>query len=241
MKQTILLNRFKILKELGKGGMGNVFLVYDMEKDEYIIGGSGENIWFNNDEFCYAWKVMEGDFIVYASMTFLPGNNEPHRKGGWMVRQGLDDNSPYVDAVVHGDGLTSMQFRETINGETSEIVAESKNPSIIQLERIGNTYIMRTANPGEPLMEVARKEQNLGSSVYVGLVVCAHNENNFQQIKYNNVRISVPAKSSNENSRAGVSSRLEVLNIESLNRRVIHEKNGLFEAPNWSQTEPFLI
>ena len=145
---------------------------YDMEKDEYIIGGSGENIWFNNDEFCYAWKIMEGDFIVYASMTFLPGNNEPHRKGGWMVRQGLDDNSPYVDAVVHGDGLTSMQFREVINGETSEIVAESKNPSIIQLERIGNTYIMRTANPGEPLMEVARKEQNLGSSVYVGLVAC---------------------------------------------------------------------
>ena len=214
---------------------------YDPETDEYIVGGSGENIWFSRDEFNFVWQVIDGDFILYAQMEFIPGNTEPHRKGGWMVRQGLDDNAPYVDAIVHGDGLTSMQFREKINGETAEVAADVKGPAILQLERRGNTFIMSSANPGEPLREVARKDQILGSSVYVGLISCAHNENNFQQIRYNNVRISVPATIGKENSREGVTSRMEILDIETLHRKTIYEEKSLFEAPNWSHSEPSLI
>ena len=29
-----------------------------------------------------------------------------------MIRQSLEADSPYVDAVVHGDGLTSLQYRK---------------------------------------------------------------------------------------------------------------------------------
>ena len=36
---------------------------------------------------------------------------DPHRKIGWIIRRTLDADSPYVDAAVHGDGLTSLQFR----------------------------------------------------------------------------------------------------------------------------------
>ena len=84
---------------------------YDPSTDEYLLGGSGSNIWFNQDEFHYLWKSIEGDFILYAELAFTGENNEPHRKGGWMIRQALSNNAPYVDATVHGDGLTSLQFR----------------------------------------------------------------------------------------------------------------------------------
>ena len=40
-----------------------------------------------------------------------------------MIRQGLVPDVPYCDAVVHGDGLTSLQFRDTPGGPTREVRA----------------------------------------------------------------------------------------------------------------------
>ncbi len=229
----------------GQSDIGNVKIQgtvsYDQQEDEYVIGGSGENIWFTEDEFHYVWKTMEGDFILYAKIEFMGDNLEPHRKVGWMIRQSLDDNAPYVDVAVHGDGLTSLQYRQEIEGETAEIKAEITAPDIIQLERKGNTYIMSAAKKGEPLKLLAVHEQKLSYSVYAGLFICSHNEHNFQQATFNNVRITVPAAPENEDSREGVKSRLEFIDIDSYNRVNLNTFDHLIEAPNWSEVEPVLI
>jgi len=214
---------------------------YDKESDEYLIGGAGENIWFNSDEFHYVWTILQGDFILYAKMKFIGDNPEPHRKGGWMIRQGMDPNTPHISATVHGDGLTSLQYRENIDEEMSEVLASIEQPDIIQLERHGDSFIMKAAKEGNALEVVAEYKLDFGNSVYAGLFVCSHNEYNFQQIICNNVRISIPALKEKENSREGVNSRLEILNLESLNRRMIYTNDDLFEAPNWSASEPNLI
>jgi len=39
------------------------------QSGEYILGGSGENLWFNNDEFHFLWKTMEGDFVIYSTIN----------------------------------------------------------------------------------------------------------------------------------------------------------------------------
>lgn len=209
--------------------------------DEYILGGSGENLWFNNDEFHFLWKTMEGDFVIYTKMALIGDNSEPHRKAGIMIRQGLGTHAPYVDAVVHGDGLTSLQYREKINGETAEIQSRIDSVEILQLERKGNEFIMSGAREGKPLEELARFELKLGNSVYAGLMVCAHNEYTFQQARFNNVRIFTRAGEGNEDSREGVISLLEVIDLETQNRNVIRKFDELIEAPNWSAKEPVLI
>jgi TolB protein len=229
----------------GQSDIGDVKIegsvAYDPASDEYLVGGSGENIWFKSDEFHYLWKVLEGDFILYTRLTFIGDNPEPHRKGGWMVRQGLDPNAPHVSAVTHGNGLSTLQYRMKINGDMAEVRTSVEFPDIIQLERHGDLFIMKTAKDGEPLEVVAEYEQDFGNSVYAGLFVCSHNEYNFQQIIYNNVRISKPAPAGQESSRQGVKSRLEIVNVKSLKRHMIYFKDGLFEAPNWSANEPKLI
>jgi regulation of enolase protein 1 (concanavalin A-like superfamily) len=214
---------------------------YVPQSDEYILGGSGENLWFNNDEFHFLWKTMEGDFVIYAKVALISDNVEPHRKAGIMIRQSLETNAPYVDAVVHGDGLTSLQYREKINGETAEIQANIDSADVMQLERKGNQFIMSGAREGDPLKEFARYELKMGNSVYAGLMVCAHNEYTFQQAKFNNVRIFIRAEEANENSREGVTSLLEAIDIQTMNRHVIKKFDELIEAPNWSGKEPALI
>lgn len=112
---------------------------------QYVISGAGYNIWGDHDEFQFAWKKMKGDFILYARAEFLGSWVDYHRKVGWMVRKSLDGNSAHVNAVEHGDGLTSLQFRRTAGAQTEEHKLKMTRADILQLERKGDQYIMRAA------------------------------------------------------------------------------------------------
>src|SRR5260221_8745945 len=117
---------------------------------QYIITGAGYNVWGDHDEFQYVWKKMKGDFILYTRAEFLGNWVNYHRKVGWMIRKSLDGNSAHVNAVEHGDGLTSLQFRPATSAQTEEHKFKMTHANILQLERKGNQYIMRAAIYGEP-------------------------------------------------------------------------------------------
>ena len=109
---------------------------YLPETQQYVVSGAGYNIWFDHDEFHYVYKRMKGDFILYCRAGFVGWKGvEDHRKVGWMVRKSLDGNSPQVNAVEHGDGLTSLQFRRTAGATTEEIKSKLDHADVIQLEK----------------------------------------------------------------------------------------------------------
>jgi regulation of enolase protein 1 (concanavalin A-like superfamily) len=150
-------------------------VIYNSENQEYIIEGSGYNIWFERDEFQYLWRNIKGDFILTARIDFIGNGIEPHRKIGWMIRDNLSPVSPHVSAVVHGDSLTSLQFRRTEGAETEEVKSKDRAPDIIQLERSGNNYYMSTASDGDPFVTVQIENINLNDKLFIGLFVCSHN------------------------------------------------------------------
>ena len=100
----------------GHGDVGTVLHAGGVEYDDagkrYTVAGSGENMWFAKDAFHFAWKKASGDLSLAADVGFLGTGTEKHRKACLMVRQSLDADSAYVDVALHGDGLTSLQFRE---------------------------------------------------------------------------------------------------------------------------------
>src|SRR5260370_29435673 len=75
--------------------------VYDDDKEEYTLAGSGTNMWGDHDEFHFIWKRMWGNFILTARTAFIGKGVEAHRKIGWIVRPGLETNSPQVSARCH--------------------------------------------------------------------------------------------------------------------------------------------
>ena len=123
--------------------------VYNPLTQEYTLSAAGTNMWAARDEFHFVWKRMTGDFILQARVELLGKGVDPHRKLGLIVRSGLDADAPYADAAVHGDGLTSLQFRKAKGAITEQIVAEVKGADVIQLERKGTTYIFSAARYGE--------------------------------------------------------------------------------------------
>ena len=124
-------------------------ITYNSNKQEYVIEGSGTNMWGGQDEFHFVWKRMKGNFILTTKAQFIGKGVEDHRKIGWTVRSSLDSDSPHVNAAVHGDGLTSLQFRRTKAGATEELKSQLKGADVIELERKGNTYRMSVARFGE--------------------------------------------------------------------------------------------
>lgn len=93
---------------------------FDSVKGTYQIAGGGENMWFTNDAFHFVWKKMSGDLTLAANLRWIGTNGNPHRKACLIIRQNLDPDAPYADAVLHGNGLSSLQYRETPCGETRE-------------------------------------------------------------------------------------------------------------------------
>ena len=208
---------------------------YDVEKQEYTIVGSGQNIWFADDEFQYSYKKIEGDFILTANFEFLNTGTNPHRKTGWMARASLEKDAMHAAATIHGSGLTALQFRTEKGKDMEEIQTVRQGFSIVRLERQGNNFIMLAAHPGEPLQVVGQETIDaMPVEVYVGLFACAHDSTQKASIRVWNVRINKPVSDDfNGYSAKTLGCRLETMDVFSGERKVVYEDNVRFEAPNW--------
>ena len=213
--------------------------VYDNETQTYHLQGAGYNIWFERDEFHYAFEKSDGDFILTANFEFIGEGGDAHRKVGLMIRESEDDNAAHIMATLHGDGLTVLQWRELkgafMRDPEDEVFAPKSHYSILQLERAGDEFIMRAAHPGEPLQVIgSHKMPAMKGSVLAGIFISSHNENVIEQAKVWNVRMDRPVADNYNPGREGyLGCRLETMNVFTGVRKVIYEKDGRFEAPNW--------
>ena len=215
---------------------------YIPESGQYVISGAGENVWADHDEFHFVWKKMKGDFILYTKAEFLGNGVTNHRKVGWMVRKTLDGNSPHVNAVVHGDGLTSLQFRRTAGAVTEEIKSKITRANVIQLERKGSTYTMRVAKYGEPFVTGQVTNIDLGDEVYVGLFVGSHNADVVETGVFRDVRITVPFNGDADNrTQMTLGSNLELMDVASGDRQIIYTVPYSIQAPNYTNDGKSLI
>jgi TolB protein len=214
-------------------------LAYDSNEQVYNIKGAGYNIWFNRDEFHYAYRTLKGDFILTANVKLLGEGKDPHRKIGWMVRASEKEDAAHMSAVLHGDGLTALQWRPLrgayMRDPQDEIFSVKKNAEIIQLERSGKTFIMRIANAGEPLQEIGRTDMiDMPDATLAGLFVCSHNPDFQEEGMAWNVRIEKPVPDKYDGYKDGIlGSRMEIMNVFDGKRKIIYEDSGRFEAPNW--------
>lgn len=214
--------------------------VYNAQDQEYTIEGLGNNIWFNHDGFQYVCRQMDGDFILRCNASFIGKGVEAHRKLGWMIRSSLDSTSACASVAVHGDGLTSLQYRKENNDSMMEVKAKLTGADVIQLERRGNTYIMSVAHKGEIFTEDS-VQLDLGDKVYAGLFVCSHNPTITEKAVFYNVRIVKPAPPTLVPYRQYLGSQLEIMNVETGKSRIIYQSPKSLQAPNWMKDGKHLL
>lgn len=195
------------------------------------ISAAGENMWAAKDAFHFVWKKLEGDFAIAADIRFEGQGKDPHRKACLMIRCDLDADSAYVDVAVHGDGLTSLQFRDVKGGNTHEVQINVVKPERVRLVKRGNYAQLFAAVKGQELKFTgAAVRIDLPGSLFVGLAVCAHDRAAYETATFSNIEFATTFP---ESKKPTLYSTLETQAMNSTDRRVVFVTPARIEAPNW--------
>lgn len=214
---------------------------YDPEGQTYRIEGGGANMWAQEDAFHGAWTQVSGDVLLRARGAFQGEGGHRHRKMGWTIRSDRTADAAHVSAVVHGDGLTSLQYRPAQGDSTEEVRSSVRGADVIQLARDSSTYTISVAKAGDPFTRNQISDIALGDSVYVGLFVCSHTEGTTETASFQNVRIVKPASDSLVEYEEYLGSRVETMDVASGHRTVVHKEPRSLQAPNWTPDDEALI
>ena len=196
LPQTNSLGIFTTEGSVGQTPPG-VKAQYDAAKGEYRITGGGANMWGATDAFYFVWKKVSGDVALTADIQWIGTSAAEHRKAVLILRQSLEPGSPYADAVSHGNGLTSLQFRGAPNEQTYQIVAAEDGPSRLRIVKKGSRFTMFFGKPGGEMKSSGPVEfVTLQDPFYVGLGVCSHVATTLETAVFSNVRLdeTAPAK-----------------------------------------------
>lgn len=217
-------------------------LIYNPEEETYLITASGENMWFDQDAFHFVWRKAKGDVAMSADISWMNTGTDPHRKACIMVRQSLDKDAAYVDAVVHANGLTSLQCRETKGALTQEIQALVQAPTRIGLRKIGKYVTMFYGEDGGPMYPAGGAFRiDLKEPYYLGIGLCSHDVEVMETVTFSNINMELMGNASRSKNTPFISSTLEIIPIAASNRRVVYHTNGHIEAPNWTPDGQTLI
>jgi len=210
---------------------------YDAEKKSYTIAGSGENMWLGVDAFHFVWKKIvpdakRGDIALSADISFAATGGNLHRKAVLMFRQSLDADSVYADVALHGNGLTSLQFRDETGGPTQEVQSTAVSPKRLRIEKHGSFFSMWIENAeGHFLLSAAAPRIELREPFYIGIGVCSHDQEKIETVKFSNVELAVEPVA----DFATTASFLETISVSSGDRSAVYTRiGGRAEAPNWT-------
>jgi len=220
--------------------VGTVFhpgsVEYDAAKHTYMIAGSGENMWFDHDAFQFVWKKVSGDATLAADISFVGAGGNAHRKAVLMIRQSLDADSLYADVVLHGNGLTALQFRHEKGTLTQEVQSQTSAPKRLRIEKHGAYFTMWLSGAsGELEMSGASPRIELEEPFYIGIGVCSHNKDVVEKAVFTNVELTTAPPNAAKLAPATLYSFLETVPIDSGDRTAVFVLSGRFEAPNWTR------
>ncbi len=213
---------------------------FDPARGEYLIAGGGGNMWATADAFHFVWTRISGDFTLTADVKFLGTGGNPHRKACLLIRQSLKPGSVYADVALHGVGLTALQYRDAPDAPTHEIQSNISAPARMRIEKRGDYISMWLAAAGEGLKPAGGYLRiPFKGKCYVGLGVCAHDNQALEQAVFSNVElkpVSTPA-----NVHPVLECTLETIAVASADRSVVYRTRDHIEAPNWSHDGKFFL
>jgi TolB protein len=227
----------------GDGDVGSALhpgaVDYDAATGAYTVSGSGENMWFASDAFHMVWKKVTGDVRLAANISFPAQGGNEHRKAVLIIRQSLDPDSAYADVALHGNGLTSLQYRNEKGGATHEIQANISAPKRLRIEKYGDFIYISLGDEEKKLrFSGASIHAPVQGTFYVGIGVCSHDQNAVEKAVFTNIDLATNLAPVQNPT---LYSSLERISIASTDRRVVYLASDRFEAPNWTRDGTALI
>ena len=172
--------------------IGSVGVAGNVHFDEgvFTVGGSGADVWGTADAFRFAYMAVNGNCTITARVLSVP-DTDGWAKAGVMIRASLAANAAnaYI-AVSPGNGVT-WQYRTTAGGNSGNSATAGLNaPYWVRLVRSGNTFTAYRSPDGTNWTQQGGAQSiTMGTTVYVGLAVTAHNNSSVCNATFDNVSL----------------------------------------------------
>jgi len=175
----------------------------------YTITATGEDIWNQSDEFHYAFKTLSGAGSIIARVESV-SNTDNWAKAGVMIRETLDADSKHAMMVVTPASGMSFQRRPDAGGDSfsSDDTSGKTAPYWVKIERdlAGNFSAYSSANGSTWQKLGAAEPIQMGTNVYIGLAVTAHNPTATCEAVFSNVTITGTVSQQWANQDIGIAS-----------------------------------
>ena len=162
-----------------------------IEENNWTFYGAGDDIWNSNDQFRFAYQIINGDFSFTVKIDSLK-NTHPYAKAGIMVRKSLNNNSAHGIINIFPSGATEYGYREK-NGQM--MVAKSgprldKSKQNLKVQKIKDYvhFFVEQNNDWVKIGELNIKKW--GRNMYVGLATLSHDNSQLTTATYKNIQIS---------------------------------------------------
>ena len=161
----------------------------------YTMTGSGSDIWAVNgveaDEFHFAYKMLTGAGSITAKVNSVDNTNG-WAKAGVMIRESLNPDSAHAFACVTPVNGVAMQYRPSTGGTSANFNQTGvAAPYWVKLERSisGLFTVSQSANGTnwQPVTGSTSQTIPMGTNVYIGFAVTAHDATQTCQAVFSNV------------------------------------------------------
>jgi len=149
----------------------------------YTILADGTDIYGSSDQFHYVYHTLDGDGEIIARVVSVPTSGDMWcAKGGVMMRDNMNGNSPEVSMVVAGGGVTATWFqrRSTTGGSTSATSGPAVDaPYWVRLVRDNGLFYGYVSSTGQAgtwtqVVSGASVADMTSGTIYVGLCASSH-------------------------------------------------------------------
>jgi len=140
---------------------------------QYVVSGTGADIWGSADAFHYMYQARALDSVVVAQVT-SEEDTSPYAKAGVMIRQNTNADAPHVILDVRPNGAVEFMTRSAAGGSTSYIAGVTRRfPVWLELEKNGSTITGSTSTDGSTWIPVGSIDVAWPGPLY-GVAVTSH-------------------------------------------------------------------
>jgi len=216
----------------------------------YTITASGADIWDVtgigddfHDEFHYAYKTLAGTGSIVARVQSV-SDTDNWAKAGVMIRETLNANSKHAMMVVTpGSGVSFQRRPETGGASANDDTADITAPYWVKLERdLGGNFSAYSSADGASWQKVGLSEPiQMGTNVYIGLAVTAHNASATCEAVITNVTTTGNVTGQWANQDIGIESNdaeplyVAVSNTTGAPAVIVHEDPAAAQINQWTQ------
>ncbi|MHC4204764.1 MAG: LamG-like jellyroll fold domain-containing protein [Planctomycetota bacterium] len=213
----------------------------------YTMTGSGADIWtvdgVEADEFHYAFKTLSGTGSIAARVESI-SDTDPWAKAGVMIRETLDPDSSHAMMIVSSGSGISFQLRPGTGATSiSDTTAGITAPYWVKIERdlSGNFSAYSSADGSTWQKQGVSQTIQMGTNVYIGLAVTAHNASATCQAVFTNVTITGQVGSQWANQDIGIATNdneplyVAVSNSAGTPAVVVHDDAHAATIDTWTE------